>query len=144
MSTGPNQLDPKIVREIAANVIRAAIEDRTSDALNCFLEERGLIESAWNAGYTQWHGAVAKAVSDVVLEWPGEQDDAYSRLREFTDACDPNMEIIAGPPKHNAPYLSLSDLEAVLNGQVVLERIAEDAVAELKRQQLANSAHGES
>jgi len=30
--------------------------------------------------------------------------------------------------------LSLSDLEAVLNGQVVLERIAEDAVAELKRQ----------
>jgi len=88
------------------------------------------------------------------IEWPGEdddqpvphqqqRDDAYGRLREFADACDTDMEIIAGPPKHDAPYLSLSDLEAVLNGQVVLERIAEDAVAELKRQQPAEATGGE-
>lgn len=70
MSDSP---DPKIVREIAAKVIGAAIEDRSSDALNCILEERGLIESAWSSGYSPWHGAVAKAVTEAVTSWPAEQ-----------------------------------------------------------------------
>lgn len=65
--------DPKTVREIAAEVIGAAIEDRSSDALNCILEERGLIISAWSSGYTPWHGAVAKAVNEAVTSWPDEQ-----------------------------------------------------------------------
>ena len=93
MTTTP---DPQVVREIARQVISAAIEDRTSNALNCILEERGLIESAWAAGYTPWHGAVAKAIAEIAASWPDEQpqdeQDALAEARAERDAANERAE----------------------------------------------------
>jgi hypothetical protein len=135
------ELDPQVVRKVARTAMELAATRR--DDLDAAIRRHGGLgempeDPEAKAKYRKAYGALysaaaadMKAADTVVVSWPDDRDNAYGRVREFTDACGPDMEIIAGPPRHDAPYLSLSDLETVLDGHVALERIAEDAVAEL-------------